>query len=106
MHLDTVAMKGFLPVRKMTPLSRFAKTSLLRAQRNCRIVRQELLTHFCGVCTSLTLTIPDAWFYTRSIYFNMRGAEQEERAQFAAERRRWLAEQRNISRTWELPECQ
>jgi len=44
------------------------------------LVSLALLRHFCGVCVSMSLALPLARFYTRSLYFDMSLAEGKERA--------------------------
>lgn len=82
-QIDTVAMKVFVSEKKVEKVRSLAKKIMLLAQKNRRLVSLELLRHFCGVCVSLTLALPLARFYTRSIYFDMSLAErksaQEER---------------------------
>lgn len=70
-HIDTVAMKVYVAERKVVALRKLASKVLAVAQKNKRLVPMALLRHFCSVCVSLTLGLPMARFYTRSIYFDM-----------------------------------
>lgn len=76
MHLDTVAMRFYVSSEKVDRVRDLAKRILLLAQRNRRLVPPALIRHFCGVCVSLTLALPLARFYTRSLYFDMSAAER------------------------------
>lgn len=50
---------------------------LIVAQGNRLMVSLKLPRHFCGVCVSLSLALPLATFYTRSIFFDMSLAEKD-----------------------------
>lgn len=52
-------------------------TVLFRVQHNRRLVPTELVLHFCRVCSSVTLAVPSPRFYTRSLFFEVKRAEQE-----------------------------
>lgn len=78
-HLNTEGMKVYIAEKKVEKVRALSKKILLLAQRNRRLVSLDLLRHFCGVCVSLTLALPLARFYTRSLYFDMALAEREER---------------------------
>lgn len=81
MHIDTEAMRVFVANRKVLRVRQLSKQILLLAQRNRRLINRDLLEHFCGVCVALSLALPLARFYTRSLYFDMAGARMEERGQ-------------------------
>ena len=86
--IDTKAMRVYVSDRKVRRVRKMASAILLRAQRNRRVVSLDMLRRFCGVCVSLTLAVPLARFYTRSIYFDMSRLENEERAQSPQRRAR------------------
>lgn len=71
-------MKVYLSDARLRNILRQCKELLLLVQRNWRLVSLEKLRHFCGVPVSLTLAVPLARFYTRSIYFDMSRAERYE----------------------------
>lgn len=79
MLVDTEAMRVYITDGKLEKVRGLAKKLLLSAQRNARLVPLELLRHFCGVCVSLSLAVPLARFYTRSLYFDMTLVEKQER---------------------------
>ena len=56
-----------------------------------------LLRHFCGVCVSLTLALPLAPFYTRSVYFDVASAEREERKKIPRVARRASEASRRVT---------
>lgn len=76
MHLDTEQMKLFISEKKLSKVCALSKKVLLLVQHNLQMVSLKLLRHFCGVCVSLTLGLPLAIFYTRSIFFDMILAEK------------------------------
>ena len=92
MHIDSRAMRVFVSEKKVDRVKRLSKKVLLLAQRNRRLVARQLLEHFCGVCVSLSLALPLARFFTRSIYFDLAGAVREERGQSPQRRRAPRAE--------------
>jgi hypothetical protein len=69
--IDTREMRVFVTERKVQRMRKMAKELLLSAQRNRRWVPENKLRHFCGVAVSLTLALPLARFYTRSLYWDM-----------------------------------
>jgi hypothetical protein len=69
--LDTRAMRVYATDRKVARMRALAKELLLSAQRNRRLVSLAKLRHFCGVAVSLSLALPLARFYTRSLYWDM-----------------------------------
>lgn len=77
MLIDTEKMRVFVTDKKIERVRALAKKILVLAQRNRRLVSLDLLRHFCGVCVSLSLALPLARFYTRSIYFDMSLAEKK-----------------------------
>lgn len=71
-------MRAYVSEKKVKRV-RHPSMKLLLVQRNRRLVNRELLKRFCAMCVSLTLSLPLTRLYTRPIYFDMAGMEQEER---------------------------
>jgi hypothetical protein len=69
--LDITEMRVYVTDKKVERMKRLAKELLLSSQRNIRLVSPEKLRHFCEVAVSLTLALPLARFYTRSLYWDM-----------------------------------
>lgn len=78
MRIDTSRMKVYITDAKITRVKRLAKKVICVAERNKRLVPLSILRAFCGVCVSLSLALPLARFYTRSLYSDMRAVEREE----------------------------
>lgn len=74
MHIDTEAMRVFVAKSKVIRVRQLSKKILLLAQRNRRLINRYLLEHFCSVCVTLSLALPVARLYRRSLYFDMAGA--------------------------------
>ena len=60
---------------KLERVWRLARRMAALARRNRRLVPMGVVRSFCGVCVSLSLALPLARFYTRSLYWDM--AERE-----------------------------
>jgi hypothetical protein len=75
----------FVTEQKVLRMSKMAKELLQCAQRNRRLVSMENMRRYCGVRVSLTLPLPIARFYTRSLYWDMSlawlRAEEREKSQ-------------------------
>lgn len=99
--LDTQQMRLFVSDRKVQRVRRMASHVLLRGQRNRCVVSAEYLRSFCGVCVSLTLSVPLARFYLRAVFFDMALVENEKRAKIP----RRSAERRAKSETRREAEC-
>jgi len=69
--IDSVRMKFFVAPRKVAKVQSLAGKLLKEVRNRRRWVTKKALTHFCGVCVSLTLAMPWARFYTRSMYWDM-----------------------------------
>jgi hypothetical protein len=69
--MDIVRMRVFVTDGKVRKMRRLAREFLECAGRNRRLVSHAELRHFCGVAVSLTLALPLARFYTRSLYWDM-----------------------------------
>jgi hypothetical protein len=69
--IDTKLMRFFIAPRKIVRIQETAR-SLLRQARECRCrVARERLRSFCGLFVSLSLPMPYARFYSRSLYDDM-----------------------------------
>ena len=77
--IDTKELKVYVPDRKILRVQRLARRLLGLAARNRRLVPADKLRTFCGVCVSLTLALPLARFFTRSLYWDQARAEQAAR---------------------------
>lgn len=75
--IDTVEMRVFVTDAKVVRVQKWARKVIGIAARNQRLVPLDMLRSFCGLCVSLTLAMPLARFYTRSLYFDMARAERE-----------------------------
>jgi hypothetical protein len=69
--VDIVSMRVFVKDGKVRKMRRLAREFLECARRNRRLVSHAKLRHFCGVAVSLTLSLPLARFYTRSLYWDI-----------------------------------
>ena len=70
-HIDSVQMKFFVAPRKAAKVRQLAAQLLRSVRHGKRWVTKRQLTHFCGLCVSLTLAMPWARFYTRPLYWDM-----------------------------------
>jgi hypothetical protein len=68
--IDTHQMPVLVTERKVR-MRKMAKELLMCAQMNRRLVSLEKVRHFCDVAVSLTLALPMARLYTRSLYWDM-----------------------------------
>lgn len=73
-RIDSIAMRFHLAPRKIAKVQLLARKILREVRLGRRWVTTKLLRHFCGVCVSLTLSMPWARFYTRSLYWDMAAA--------------------------------
>lgn len=71
MNIETVDMNIYVSEKKVDKVSRLVKKILMLAERNSWLVSIDFLKKFCGICVSLTLTLPLARFYKRSAYLDM-----------------------------------
>lgn len=69
--VDSVQMRFYVTPRKVDKVRRLASQLLKEVRHGRRRVSKRKLIHFCGVCVSLSLALPWARFYTRSLYWNM-----------------------------------
>ena len=70
-RVDSVAMKFFIAPRKLTKVRGLAKKLLKQVRFGKRWVQRDSVARFCGVCVSLSLAMPWARFYTRSLYWDV-----------------------------------
>lgn len=64
-------MKYFVVPRKIERVRKLPKKLSRESLLGRRWVSRKELAHFCGVCVSLSLAMPWARFYTRSMYWDM-----------------------------------
>ena len=69
--MDTVLEKFFIAPRKIAKVHHMAKHLISESTRGRRWVSVAHLRSFVGLCVSLTVTMPFARFYTRSLYWDM-----------------------------------
>ena len=69
--IDTVLEKFFIAPRKIAKVRHMAKHLISESTRGRRWVSVARLCGFFGICVSLTLAMPFARFYTRSLYWDM-----------------------------------
>lgn len=79
-------MKVFVSNAKFRRVQHLSKKMLLRAQGNRHLVSIEDIRRFCGVCISLTLAVPLAIFYTRSLFFEKYGSHAPRYGRYAPSR--------------------
>ena len=78
--VDSVEMKFFIAERKVRKIMQLSKDLLRDVRAGRGWVPAKKLTHFYGVCVSLTLAMPWARFYARSLYWDMAaGRSRDER---------------------------
>ena len=70
-RVDTVAMRIRVADDKVQRVRRLARRLTTLAHRNRRLVPVAVVRSFCGVCVSLSLALPLARFYSRSLYFDL-----------------------------------
>lgn len=66
-HIDTGGMGVYVSDEKVNQVRRLAKKTLILTQLNHRLMSEELLRHFCGVCISLSSTSSSLGF-TRAAF--------------------------------------
>lgn len=76
MHIDNGAMHVFVADLKVLFIRQLSKKILLLVQLNRRLINPHLLEHFCGACIALSIALPLACFFTRSLYFEMADAKR------------------------------
>ena len=69
--IKTVLEKFFIAPRKIAKVRHMAKHLISESTRGRRWVSVARLRSFVGLCVSLTLAMPFARFYTRSLYWDM-----------------------------------
>ena len=76
-HLSTLTMRFTVPAAKQMRLRRMANKLLRQISHGKGFVSASLLTTFCGMAVSLTLAVPLARFYTRSLYTALTHSRRE-----------------------------
>ena len=66
-HIDIMAMTLTVSEEKVARLRRLARRLTAMAHRNRRLVPFDAVRSFCGVNVSMTLALPLARFYSRSL---------------------------------------
>ena len=69
--IETKYMKFYIQPHKVKKVQQLSGRLLLEVRMGRRWVSERALRHFCGVCVSLTLAMPWARFYTRSLYWDI-----------------------------------
>lgn len=67
-RVDTREIRFFIEPRKIAKVQYLARRILREVRQGRRWVTKKAVTHFCDLCVSLTLAMPWARFYTRSLY--------------------------------------
>lgn len=78
MRIDTEQMRVFVADGKVKCVHDLAKRFLLLVQQNRHLVPVNQIRRLCSVCISLTLALPLARFYTRSLFFDIAGPRLRE----------------------------
>jgi hypothetical protein len=103
--VDTKAMKFFICPRKVLKIQSMARNIVQQAIIGRRWVSRSKLRSFAGTCVSLTLAMPFARFFTRSIYDDLstarRGARRERPASRQGDRVRLSHQSLRDLRTWQ-----
>lgn len=76
-HIDSEKMRVYVSDAKVSRVQDTARKLLRQAHRNRRILPADTIRRSCGVCVSLYLALPLALFFTRSLYFDLAGAERK-----------------------------
>jgi Reverse transcriptase (RNA-dependent DNA polymerase) len=69
--IDSDRMRFYIAPRKIAKVHGIARAILRQARQGRRWVSSDRLRSFCGVCVSLSLAMPFARFYTRSLFGDM-----------------------------------
>lgn len=77
-EIDSVLMRFRVAPHKLSKVKKLAGDLLRQARMGRRWVSGRAVAHFCGVCVSLSLAMPWARFYTRSLYWDMAAARQRD----------------------------
>lgn len=72
-EIDSKDLRFRVAPYKIVKVQKMASDHLRKARFGRRWVGTRALSHFCGVCVSLSLAMPCARFYTRSLYWDMTG---------------------------------
>jgi hypothetical protein len=74
--IDTELEKFFIAPRKIEKIRKMAGQLLTESRHGRRWVSVKRMRTFIGTCVSLTLAMPYARFYTRSLYWDLANAQQ------------------------------
>jgi Reverse transcriptase (RNA-dependent DNA polymerase) len=78
--IDSDRMHFYIAPRKLAQVHGIAWAILREARQRRRWVSRDRLRSFCGLCVSLSLAMPFARFYTRSLFDDMTRRPMEGRA--------------------------
>jgi hypothetical protein len=98
--IDTESMRFYIAPRKMAKVRDLARAILRQAQKGRRWVSSDRLRCFCGVCVSLSLTMPVARFYTTSLFEDLTRKTRSSRASRNGSRCRLSHQATRDLKTW------
>jgi Reverse transcriptase (RNA-dependent DNA polymerase) len=78
--VDSDRGRFYIPPRKIAKVRSIARAILRQARQGRRWVSKERLRSLCGVCVKLSLAMPFAHFYTRSLFDDRTRRPREIRA--------------------------
>jgi hypothetical protein len=78
--IDSDRMHFYIAPRKIAKLYGIERAILRQARQGRRWVSRDRLRSFCGVCVSLSLAMPSARFYARTLFDDMTRRPKEVRA--------------------------
>jgi hypothetical protein len=78
--IDSDRMRFYIAPRNFAKVHGIARAILRQARQGRWWVSRDRLRSFCGVCVSLSLAMPFARFYTRSLFDDMTRRPRESRA--------------------------
>ena len=91
--VDTVTMRFQVTTRKAQRVRDHARSLLRQVAVGRRMVSTDSVRSFCGVCVALSLAMPWARFYTRSLYTDLARSTSRRRHRDSARRRTRLSHQ-------------
>jgi hypothetical protein len=98
--IDTESMRFYIASRKIIKVLDLARGILRQAQQGKRWVSSNRLRSICGVCVPLSLAMPLARFYTRSLYDDLTRKTRVHRASRNGSRCRLSHTATRDLRTW------
>jgi hypothetical protein len=78
--IDSDRMRSYIAPQKIAKVHGIARAILRQARQGRRWASRDRVRSFCGVCVSLSLAMPFARFYTRSLFDDMTRRPRESRA--------------------------